>query len=283
MARRSRLSHDGATVCRMICVKIFGTIVVVAAALAALSLALLWGPEWMVNQYSGGTLSRLEYTKAVDDYRKTLAQILGGLALLTGLYFTWRTTKSTEDEESLIASARLLSNLERAERKGRSNLNLDSEEFMPSNGSPEIPVVTVGRLLKFCALYVRVNAPRKYMEADPDTGDPVGPEIVRIRPDAEIEAILRILSAIYDGLEGKRQFVLDLNTTELYEADLSNLKLNRADLSESYLERTFQERSAEVLFSRQPISIEQRSPRLILRERIFIEPNCTSQIFMAQT
>jgi hypothetical protein len=81
----------------MRCLKILRTIIVVAVVLAALWLVLLWVPEWMVNQYGGGTLSRLDYTKSVDDYRKTLAQILGGFALLVGLYFTWRTTKAAED------------------------------------------------------------------------------------------------------------------------------------------------------------------------------------------
>ena len=97
---------------------------------AVLWFLLLWVPEWMVNQYQGGPLARLDYTKAVDDYRKTLAQILGGLALLVGLYFTWRTTRQLKTDESPTDSARLSSNLVPGTATGASKSSLGSEESM---------------------------------------------------------------------------------------------------------------------------------------------------------
>lgn len=58
--------------------------------------ALLFAPEWMVIQYTG-PLDRMQYSMLVDASRKTLTQVIGGIALFAGLYFTWRTTKATED------------------------------------------------------------------------------------------------------------------------------------------------------------------------------------------
>jgi hypothetical protein len=79
--------------------RLVGVVVGLAALIIFLVYLIFWFPEWMVNRYgaSGETLSRIDYTKLVDDYRKTVAQIIAGSALLAGLYFTWRTTRSAED------------------------------------------------------------------------------------------------------------------------------------------------------------------------------------------
>jgi hypothetical protein len=70
-------------------------LVFVAGGLISLPI-LLWLPEWMVNQYRGGALTRDQYTKAVDDYRKTVAQIVAGVGGLYGLHLVWRRTRVAE-------------------------------------------------------------------------------------------------------------------------------------------------------------------------------------------
>lgn len=223
--------------CRMRCLKILRTISVLAVTLAALWFVLLWVPEWMVNQYLGAKLSRLDYTKAVDDYRKTLAQILGGFALLIGLYFTWRTTRSTEDGRITDRFSKAVEQLGACNKEGKKQLEprlggiYALERIARDSQRDRWPIIEI-----LCA-YVRMNAPRKYRQADPNTSEPVGPEPERRKPDADIEAIMRMLSTISNGLRREDQLIFDLNTTELYEADLSNSKLNRADLSEAHLER----------------------------------------------
>src|SRR4051812_37196715 len=78
--------------------RLFQTAIAVAV-IVGLALTILWVPEWLVNQYGYLTppLSRYDYTKAVDEYRRTISQVMVGLVLLCGLYFTWRTTRVTED------------------------------------------------------------------------------------------------------------------------------------------------------------------------------------------
>src|SRR5438309_9822921 len=61
--------------------------------------AIAWLPEKMVQRVYHGDHSREsgnEYAKLVDDYRKTLVQIIGGAFLLYTLYFTQRRTQAAE-------------------------------------------------------------------------------------------------------------------------------------------------------------------------------------------
>src|SRR5262245_63467797 len=71
--------------------------VFVAGGLVSLPILLsilLWLPEWMVDQYRRtGALTRDQYTKAVDDYRKTVAQIVAGVGGLYGLHLIRRRTR----------------------------------------------------------------------------------------------------------------------------------------------------------------------------------------------
>jgi hypothetical protein len=74
--------------------QIAGVVIISAGVMAIL----IWFPEFLVNQYGKfGPFNREQYTRAVDDYRKTFAQIVGGLALLAGLYFTWRNVSIAEE------------------------------------------------------------------------------------------------------------------------------------------------------------------------------------------
>ena len=71
-----------------------------AVVVAAVVVALLWCiPPWLVERAMGhldkpdaGGLATLE-----DTYRRTLAQILGGLVHLYGLYLTWRRVRAVEE------------------------------------------------------------------------------------------------------------------------------------------------------------------------------------------
>lgn len=74
----------------------FGVIVMFLASLAFI----LWFPEWGVNQnlsQRGGAQPEAEaYVKLVNESRTTAVQLVGGLALLIGLYFTKRNLQLTE-------------------------------------------------------------------------------------------------------------------------------------------------------------------------------------------
>ena len=69
------------------------------AALAATSvflILLLWlFPKWQVR--SVPSLEAKDRFDRENEARKTLSQILGGLVLLIGFYFTWQNLKATQE------------------------------------------------------------------------------------------------------------------------------------------------------------------------------------------
>ena len=210
--------------------------VCLALVLVGIGLALLWVPEWMVNQYGGGTLSRLDYTKAADDYRKTLAQILGGFALLVGLYFTWRTTRATEDGRITDRFSKAVEQLGTCNNDGHKQLEprlggiYALERIARDSERDRWPIIEI-----LCA-YIRSNAPRKFMTADPETGEPSFVEPKRRKPEPDIQAVLKVLSDLLAGFDAKSAVGVDLNTTEMYLADLSECSLSNANMQEVYLE-----------------------------------------------
>ena len=73
-----------------------------------LALAILWKvPQWQVGRVR--RLNAKERFDRVNEARKTLATILGGIAFLVGGFFTWQNLK--------VAQERM--NFERSRRKGR--------------------------------------------------------------------------------------------------------------------------------------------------------------------
>jgi hypothetical protein len=168
-----------------------------AAALSALSIvllsALLWMPEWMVNQYRGNALSRIEYTNAVDEYRKTLAQIVGGCALLIGLYFTWRTTRAAEDGRITDRFSRAVEQLGATNKDGSKQIEprlggIYSLERIARDSKRDGRAIT-----EILCAYVRENAPRKYVDTD-ESGYPIEQEPERVKVGTDIQAILNLLS-----------------------------------------------------------------------------------------
>jgi hypothetical protein len=207
------------------------------AVLVILIFALLWLPEWMVNQYQGKPLSRLEYTNAVDEYRKTLAQIIGGFAILVGLYFTWRTTKTAEDGRITDRFSKAVEQLGATSKEGAKQIEprlggIYSLERIATDSKRDAKAI-----IEILCAYVRENSPRKYAECDPETFAPTGPDPQRIKVGTDVQAILRILSNFRPQFRNDPSLLFDLNTTELYQADLSNAVLDGGDFHRAYLER----------------------------------------------
>src|SRR5687767_9703237 len=73
--------------------------VATALAIAATFLVLWLVPPWEVEQLRGVARSRDDFAGLVNDYRATWAQAIGGLALLSGLCFTWMNLQVSRDEK----------------------------------------------------------------------------------------------------------------------------------------------------------------------------------------
>jgi uncharacterized protein YjbI with pentapeptide repeats len=164
-----------------------------------------------------------------------LAQILGGTALLSGLYFTWRTLQvnregqiterftSAIDQLGKVEDGKKLFEIRVGGIYALERIARESEE----DYEPIMEVLTA---------YVRQNAP-----LDPEREkDEEGSYIIneeRTTDPADIQAVMTVLRRLtrsHGKGESKR---LDLHETDLYEANLSGANLSGANLSGANLFR----------------------------------------------
>jgi hypothetical protein len=155
-----------------------------------------------------------------------LAQILGGTALLSGLYFTWRTLQVNREGQITERFTRAIDQLGKIENGQKlfeirvggiyalERIARESEE----DYEPIMEVLTA---------YVRQNAPLK---PEKETAEEESDKEERT-PDPDIQAITTVLRRL-TRLHGQGQpGRLDLHDTDLYRANLY-----RANLQESILQ-----------------------------------------------
>ena len=87
-----------------------GLLIILAASVLAV---VLWKvPELQVERFE--QVKDEDVPSLVDQYRKTLAQIIGGLALLFGLYLTWRRIAATEKNVLIAQEGQITERFTRA-------------------------------------------------------------------------------------------------------------------------------------------------------------------------
>jgi hypothetical protein len=190
--------------------------------------------NWYVAPAEPGASVRKDLVLAV-------AQILGGTALLSGLYFTWRTLQVNREGQITDRFTRAIDQLGKVEGSQKlfeirvggiyalERIARESEEdYWP--------------IMEILTAYVRQNAPlppeagqertedatdeQRAMEGSRGKSEATEPSA----PDPDIQAIMTILrrsSRSYREGEPKR---LDLSKTNLTRADLSEANLTRANL-----------------------------------------------------
>jgi hypothetical protein len=161
----------------------------------------------------------------------TLAQILGGTALLSGLYFTWRTLQVNREGQITERFTRAIDQLGKIENGQKlfeirvggiyalERIARESEE----DYEPIIEVLTA---------YVRQNAPLK---PGKETAEEESDKEERT-PDPDIQAITTVLRRL-TRLHGQGQpGRLDLHDTDLQGANLQEAILYRANLDGANLQ-----------------------------------------------
>jgi hypothetical protein len=160
----------------------------------------------------------------------TLAQILGGTALLSGLYFTWRTLQVNREGQITERFTRAIDQLGKIENGQKlfeirvggiyalERIARESEE----DYEPIMEVLTA---------YVRQNAPLK---PEKETAEEESDKEERT-PDPDIQAITTVLRRL-TRLHGQGQpGRLDLHDTDLYRANLQEANLQGAKVTEEQL------------------------------------------------
>ena len=227
---------------------------------AGLALAVLFClPKWQVKQAKvdqGSLLLDDEYqlAKLEDEYRRTLAQILGGLGLLYGLSLAERRIVATEKNVS-VAQENLsvaLTNVSVAQETVRvaeeGHITDRFTKAIAQLGDKEMAIrlggiyaleriakdseKDHGPIMEVLTAYVRENAPRHGEYA----------EKVAAKPPTDIQAVLTVIGRRETTGKNRRNDRLDLRHTHLagvviLDADLQGADLQGADLNRTILVR----------------------------------------------
>ncbi|HEX4772228.1 MAG TPA: pentapeptide repeat-containing protein [Bryobacteraceae bacterium] len=207
--------------------------------------AITWLPEKMVQRVYRGDRSREsgnEYAKLVDDYRKTLVQIIGGAFLLYTLYLTQRRTKAAEEtlrttHRSLELTRKSLEVTRETQITDRFTKAVAQLGATDSQGKKQLEIRFGGiyaleriakdspddhwPIMEILTAYVRQNAPWR---------EPANPQEATNKVDEEIPELEKDIQAVLTVI-GRRKRESDKG-----RLDLSNVDLRRADVREAHLE-----------------------------------------------
>jgi hypothetical protein len=218
-------------------------VVVLVAVLVGILLVLL---EWYITPRGAEQKQALIVT---------IAQIVGGTALLLGLYFTWRrveisqrTLEATQDQQVTERFTRAIDQLGATDETGKPRLEVRLGGIYAleriANDSPDRDYSTIMEVL---TAYVRENAPRRQEVISSPASDPSEPKTATEPANQELPTPLADIQAILTVLGRRKKagqagdVVLDLSATDLRGAHLEGARLNkvslrRADLRRAHLE-----------------------------------------------
>jgi hypothetical protein len=212
------------------------------------ALILLFLILWQVpkQQSADPSLSPKERIELENSARVTIAQILGGTVLLTGLYFTWQNLRVSEEGQITERFTRAIGQLGDDKLQIRLGGIYALERI--ARDSPRdlrTPIIVI------LAAYVRERDPWPEVGKTPEVGNvpfhkwpegnvmyscvrPAGSAVQNLYERApDIQAIMTIIGRRSKQEEDQR---FDLSSTDLRGADLNFANLSYLDLSRSNLE-----------------------------------------------
>jgi len=208
-----------------------GIPLLIAAIVFALSLLLWFGPEKILT-YDRNTFKATEPVSAdqINEYRKTLAQIIGGIVLLIGVYFTVRQIRATERTVLISQEGQITERFTRAvDQLGSDKLEVRlggiyALERIAKDSKKDHP-----QIMEILTAYVRERSP-----VDINKGKPKNKILNKVAVD--IQAILTVI--------GRRNIDFDiqsiyLSNTFLVEADLREANLQKTNFWEANLQAAF--------------------------------------------
>jgi hypothetical protein len=234
-----------------LCTCLSSRVLTVIAGLGILVILIL--VLWKVPQRQVASLNGLKPERRFDKEnaaRQTIAQIVGGLLLLFGFYFTWQnlvdSRAATEANLKIALENQITDRYTKAidqlgavdSKRKNLELRLGGIYALERIAKEDRETHLHGPIMEVLTAYIRLNAPATGERAE----KPVDCENFRAElPPADIQAILTVI--------GRRKFTygdgesqgLDLNWSRLDHADLGNARLIKAlfyksDLNGTYLE-----------------------------------------------
>ncbi len=193
-----------------------------ALTVLAIMAFVLWkGPQWQLRR--AHDLSTKERFDRVNEARKTLATILGGILLLLGFFGTWENIRVAQEGQITERFTKAIDQLGAVDSGGEPNVSIRVggiyalQRIATDSQRDHWPIIQI-----LCS-YVRTSAPVHTLQ--------------RI-PSADVQAALTVLGVL--NRTSPREEQLDLSRTNLRGADLtkgnfSTAFLNGADLRGAFL------------------------------------------------
>ena len=217
----------------------WGVKVAVGLLLVGIVAFLVFVPPLLVNNISPEVPPR-EVAALVNEYRRTWAQIIGGLGLLVGLFLTWRrveisdrTLEATRDQQITERFTRAIDQLGKTDDNGAPRLEIRLGGIYALE---RIAADSLGRdystVMEVLTAYVRENASWNSRELESWGPSPEMPlELDRTTPSTDIQAIIEILRRRQEHMVSEKHRVrLDLRRTDLRSANLEGVNLEGANL-----------------------------------------------------
>lgn len=229
---------------------------------AVFALAILWKvPQWQANKLSD--VSSKERFDRENAARTTLAQIIGGIAVLAGFYATVKNIRLSQESFALAQQGQITDRFTKAieqlgavDASGKKKLEVRLggiyalERIAYESERDHWPIIEV------LTAYIRDNAPRREQQDLKEPQDLKQSAELQPRPETDIQAILTVLgrrnvhfengerlNLRHTDLTGAYLYKADFSKANLYASNLSGVFLNGANLSaanlyESNLSRT---------------------------------------------
>src|SRR5918998_1171927 len=130
------------------------------AILALVIVVFLWFVPQLQGEYFSPKVPDKERPALVNEYRRTWSQIIGGFALLLGLYFTWRRVEISQNQQVTERFTRAIDQLGASDDDGNPRLEIRLGGIYAleriARDSPERDYQTIVEIL---TAYIRENAP----------------------------------------------------------------------------------------------------------------------------
>jgi len=204
-------------------------------------LAFLWFVPQLQGQYFSQGVPARDVPALVNEYRRTWAQILGGLALLLGLYFTWRTLQVNREGQITERFTRAIDQLGKVE-DGTKRFEIRIGGIYALERIARESEEDYWPIMEVLTAYVRHNShwPHGQIRSLQDVRELVArgfdlKEVVPDRVEPDIEAIMTVLRRRAGSYGSGEPQPLNLSDTNLAKVDLREANLSYAYLPGAYL------------------------------------------------
>ena len=194
-------------------------LVLILGAASILSILILWKiPQWQVRGL--GTLEPTARFTSENEARKTIAQIIAGVAILGGFYSAQRQLAVTQEGQITERYSKAIEQLGATDTLGHKRLELRLGSIYALERIARDSEQDHWPIMEILTAYVRQNSPRgdaRQSAAEPGANGPARP------PEEDIQAIMTVIGRRQTGRDFERGKQLDLSGT-----DLRNLNLRPA-------------------------------------------------------